>query len=69
MSSSEGMETTHIETPFHLDNTLMQYTVIFTAVEKDNFQLLKSIFSKFCSKHRLWVHVRIAVLMSTYNPF
>ena len=37
----------------------MQYTEIFLALQIENFQLNNfEIFLIFCSKHRLWVHVR-----------
>ena len=37
---------------------ILQY---FTAVKNDNFQIIFFLyFSYFCSKHRLWVHVRNA---------
>ena len=38
----------------------MQYTEIFGALKIGNFQLKN--FDIFCSKHRLWVHVRTAWL-------
>ena len=45
----------------HYENLPMQLTEIFLALKFDNFQLKKNdIFSYFCSKHRLWVHVRTA---------
>ena len=46
---------------FHYENLPMQYTEFFSVVKNGNFQLKKfDIFSYFCSKHRLWVHVRTA---------
>ena len=39
-------------------NMSMQYTVIFHGCKNDNFQInFFYIFSYFCSKHRLWVHL------------
>ena len=57
------------------DNTSMQYTVVFTAVKIDNFQLRNfDIFLAFGSKHRLWLQnidcgymIVEAVLTSTHN--
>ena len=43
------------------ENMPMQYTVIFLALKIENFQLKNFdifLISYFCSKHRLWVHVR-----------
>ena len=52
-------------------NMPMQYAAIFHGCKIENFKMKKiDIFSYFCSKHRLWVHVRSlieAVLMSTHN--
>ena len=56
---------------FHYANTPMQYTAIFHSDKNVNFQKKFFFFSYFCSKHRLWVHIRTAsfeaVLMSTHN--
>ena len=39
----------------------MQYTKIFKFVKNEKFYLkIFDIFSYFCSKHKLWVHVRTA---------
>ena len=47
----------------------MQYTVIFKVVKNENFQKKSfDIFSYFCSKHRLWVHIRTC-LTSTHNIY
>ena len=47
----------------HYENTPMQYTAIFQGCKNDNLQMKKMLyFSYFCSKHRLWVHVRTASL-------
>ena len=51
----------------HYENTSMQYTAIFHGWINDNFQIKIDIFLSFCSKHRLWVHVRTAVLTTTHN--
>ena len=50
---------------FHYENLLVQYTVIFFSAVKiekiENFnKFFFFYFSYFCSKHRLWVHVRTA---------
>ena len=45
----------------YYENLPMQYTEIFLALKNENFQLKKfDSFLIFCSKHRLWVHVRTA---------
>ena len=42
-------------------NMSMQITAIFHGCINGNFQFkVFGFFSYFCSKHRLWVHVRIA---------
>ena len=54
----------------HYENMPTQYTAIFHGCKKVNFQMKKMmyIFFNFCSKHRLWIHVRIeAVLTSTHK--
>ena len=38
----------------------MQYTEIFKVVKNDISVEIFCYFSYFCSKHRLWVHVRTA---------
>ena len=39
------------------------YTAIFSTLKIDNLQMKKcDIFSYYCSKHKLWVHVRAATL-------
>ena len=44
---------------FHFDNRPMQYTEFFEDLNFENFQKkIFDIFFYFCSKHRLWVHVR-----------
>ena len=46
---------------FHYANMPVQYTAIFYGCKNDNFQIIFfGYFSYFCSKHRLWVHVRTA---------
>ena len=46
---------------FHYANMSVQYTAIFDDCKNDNFQMkIFDIFPFFCSKHRLWVHVRTA---------
>ena len=46
---------------FHYDNTPMQYTGIFHCCKNVNFEMKKcDIFSCFCSKHRLLIHVKTA---------
>ena len=51
----------------HYENLPMQYTEIFLALKIENFQLKNfDIFLIYCSKHRLWVHVRTAS-PSTHN--
>ena len=48
----------------HYENTPMQYTAIFHGCKNDKFHLIFFLlFSYFCSKHRLWVHV----ITSTHN--
>ena len=44
-----------------MNNDITQYTEIFKVV-KNEIILVENIsyFSYFCSKHRLWVHVRTA---------
>ena len=45
----------------HYANMSVQYTAIFHGCKNDNFQMIFfKYFSYFCSKHRLWVHVRTA---------
>ena len=45
----------------HYANMSVQYSAIFHGCKNDNFQMkIFDIFSYFCSKHRLWVHVRTA---------
>ena len=44
----------------HYENTPMQYTAIFTAVNITISVIFFRLFSYFCSKHILWVHVRTA---------
>ena len=45
----------------HYVNMSEQYTAIFHGCKNDNFQMIfLKYFSYFCSKHRLWVHVRTA---------
>ena len=45
----------------HYANTPMQYTAIFHGCKSVNFKMIfLKYFSYFCSKHRLWVHVRTA---------
>ena len=47
----------------HYENTPIQYTLIFHGCKNDNFFFFFFLlFSYFCSKHRLWVHVRTASL-------
>ena len=42
-------------------NMSVQYTALFHGCKNDNFQMIFFyIFFYFCSKHRLWVHVRTA---------
>ena len=52
-------------------NKPMQHAAIFHRCKNDNFHLIFFLlFSYFCSKQRLWVHVRSlseAVLTSTHN--
>ena len=43
-------------------NMSVQYTAIFHGCKNDDFLWKMWIFSYFCSKHRSWVHVRIALL-------
>ena len=43
----------------HYANMSMQYTAIFHGCKNGEKMLY---FSYFCSKHRLWVHVRTASL-------
>ena len=43
---------------YHYENMPMQYTEIFSVVKNETFIRKKKKFSYFCSKHRLWVHVR-----------
>ena len=51
----------------HYENTPMQHTAVFHGCKNGNFQLIFFLpFSYFCSKHRLWVHVRTDSL-STHN--
>ena len=55
----------------HYENMSMQhvqYTDIFPVVKKnEHFQYIFLLyFSYFCSKHRLWVHVEVA-LTSTHS--
>ena len=47
----------------HYDTMPIQYTVIFLGCKKwlCSDEILLYFFSYFCSKHRLWVHVRIAL--------
>ena len=41
----------------------MQYTVISKVVKNEKFSVENfRYFSNFCSKHRLWVHVRTAYI-------
>ena len=57
------------QTSLHYENTPRQHKAISHGCENDNF-LSKTIdiFSYFCSKHRLWVHVRTeAVLTIIHN--
>ena len=45
----------------HYQNLPMHYTEIFKVVKNEKFQKkIFYIFLIFCSKHRLWVHVRTA---------
>ena len=45
----------------HYTNMSVQYTAIFHGCKNYNFQMKFFLyFSYFCSKHRLWVHVRTA---------
>ena len=49
----------------HYDHMPMQYTANFNgACKDDNFQLkfFGYFFFYFCSKHRLWVHIRSALM-------
>ena len=48
----------------HYANMSVQYTAIFHGCKNDNFQMI--FFSYFCSKHRLWVHVRTASVKSMF---
>ena len=51
------------------DNKPMQYTAITHGCKNGNFQKKKiNIFFYFCSKHRLWVHVRAALLSFIEYP-
>ena len=53
----------------HYVDTPVQYADIFRACKNDNLQLKNLIYLLFCSKHRLWVHVRFTevVLTSTHK--
>ena len=43
------------------ENLFMQYTEIFKVLKMKIFNIkLLIFFSYFCSKHRLWIHVRTA---------
>ena len=53
----------NIHMSYHYAYMHMQYTAIFHGCKKNNFQMKNNcIFSYFCSKHRLMVHVRITSL-------
>ena len=46
---------------YHYANMSVQYTAIFHGCKNDNFHMIFFLyFSYFCSKYRLWVHVRTA---------
>ena len=55
--------------PSHYDNKPIQYTVNLGTVKIGNFHIKMFVcFSYFCSKYRLWEHVRTeAVLTCTHN--
>ena len=62
------------ETQHHYANMSVQYTANFNGCKSDNFQFkCLDFFLIFCSKHRLWVHVRtapmrpVAVRTSTHD--
>ena len=45
----------------HYENPPMQYAAIFKGCKNGNFQMKNcDVFSYFCSKHTLWVHVGTA---------
>ena len=47
--------------PGHYDDTPMKYTATFHCCKNGNCRIKFAIFfSYFCSKHKLWVHVRTA---------
>ena len=52
------------------ENTPVQYKAIFHGCKNENFQLnFFILFSYFCSKHILWVHVRTASLRKEMFEF
>ena len=51
--------------PCHYENMPMQYTENFFCSKNSKFHC--NFFLYFCSKHRLWVHVRTASCRSTHN--
>ena len=62
---SVHMKSRYVEPSLHInldyDNTPMQYTAIFQGCKNVHFQIFFfKLFSYFCSKHLLWVHVRTA---------
>ena len=58
---NERLKNLPIVIHYHYENTPIQYTAIFHSFKNDYCQMKSfDIFSYFCSKHRLCVHVRTA---------